>query len=274
MAGWPADCHVIGKDIVRFHCIYWPALLLAMHLPLPKRVLTHSHWTLGRRKMSKSTGMVVNPFFAIDRFGVDCMRWFLILNGRLQDDAAYDNGFIIKGYKKGLQGGLGNLTSRIIKGKGWSVRDAIARQRLSSDDELDQKFQTCLRSLPASIAEDLEKPNPGDGLAKVMNVIYDTNIYLAQTKPWDLVQEHEKNRLDEIIYLCSESLRICGIMLQPFMPRKMEKLLDMLGVAGEARLFSSAGFGSDRDYGVPKFHSARQGAVGDPAGEPAVARSL
>ena len=260
-AGWPADCHVIGKDIVRFHCIYWPALLLALDLPLPKRVLTHAHWTLGKKKMSKSTGMVVNPFFAISRFGVDCMRWYLILDGGIKDDAAYDNSFIIDKYKKGLQGGLGNLVSRITCGKGWDVRKAVQEKRSSSTEDLDRQFRSCLERLPPSIFEDMEKPNPGDALAKVMNVVYDTNVYLQHTSPWDLKNPKDQDRLNEVIYLCAESIRICGILLQPFMPEKMSKLLDMLGVAENCRLYANTTFGSDEDYGLPNFSLEGQNRV-------------
>ena len=202
--------------------------------------------------MSKSTGMVVNPFFAINRFGVDCMRWYLTIDGGLKDDAAYDNGYIISKYKKSLQGGLGNLVSRITKGQGWSVRSAVKQQRLSSEEDIDKKFQTCLRALPADVMGHMDKPNPGDALATVMNVIYDTNVYLAQRAPWDLKTAAERDRLNEIIYLCSEALRICGILLQPFMPEKMSKLLDMLGVADNARLYENTAFGSDKDYGTPR----------------------
>ena len=256
--GWPADCHVIGKDIVRFHCIYWPALLMAMNLPLPKRVLTHAHWTLGKSKMSKSTGMVVNPFFAINRFGVDCMRWYLVLDGGLKDDAAYDNHLINTKYKKGLQGGLGNLASRIMRARQWNVRTAVEERPL--DFEKYQPFKTCLRNLAQSVAEDMERPDPGDALAKIMNVIYDTNIFLAATKPWDDKIIARQDRMLEIIYLCSEALRICGILLQPFMPNSSRKLLDMLGVDLYARTFDYAVFEADKDYGVP--HIPLQGEDG------------
>ena len=256
--GWPADCHVIGKDIVRFHCIYWPALLLALDLPLPKRILTHAHWTLGKQKMSKSTGMVVNPFFAISRFGVDCMRWYLILDGGIKDDAAYDNKFIIDKYKKGLSGGLGNLVSRITRGKGWSVREAVQEGNVPLTEELDQQFKLCLERLPASVAEDMDKLNPGDALAKTMNVVYDTNAYLQQTKPWDLKGPENATRLKEVIYLTAESIRICGILLQPFMPEKMQKLLDLLDVAENARLFVNTPFASDPHYGARRFSLAQQ----------------
>ncbi|KAL9128970.1 MAG: hypothetical protein Q9217_002445 [Psora testacea] len=260
-AGWPADCHVIGKDIVRFHCIYWPALLMALGINLPKRILTHAHWTLGKQKMSKSTGMVVNPFFAISRFGVDTMRWYLTLDGGIKDDAAYDNSFIIDKYKKGLQGGLGNLVSRITRGKGWNVRSAVSARRVSLIEELDRQFCSCLQQLPASVAEDMEKPDPGDALAKIMNVVYDTNVYLQHTTPWELREPEAQDRLNGVIYLCAESIRICGILLQPFMPSKMRQLLEMLGVSEDSRSFRNAVFGSDHNYGQPKYALTGQKGV-------------
>ncbi len=182
-AGWPADCHVIGKDIVRFHCIYWPAFLMALGLPLPKRILTHAHWTLGREKMSKSTGVVVNPFFAISRFGPDTMRYYLTLDGGIKDDASYDNSFIIARYKKGLQSGLGNLLSRLLRFRGWDVGRCVSDSSGSTFSELDQQFRSCLQQLPGAVAEDMTKPDPGDGLAKIMQVIFDvsSSLLLAET---------------------------------------------------------------------------------------------
>ena len=176
-AGWPADCHVIGKDIVRFHGIYWPAFLLALKLPLPKQILTHAHWTLGRYKMSKSKGIVVNPFFAINRFGVDCMRYYLALDGGIKDDSMYDNSFIIDRYKKGLQGGLGNLFSRVIRGKGWDVRRAVkichrAVQQIENAGPDAGPLCWRLEILPTEASQAMEKPNPGEALAQIMQTIY------------------------------------------------------------------------------------------------------
>ena len=170
-AGWPADCHVIGKDIVRFHCIYWPAFLMALDLPLPKQIFTHAHWTLGTNKMSKSTGMVVNPFFAINRFGVDCMRYYLALEGGIRDDSSYDNSFIIARYKSGLQSGLGNLVSRVTRGKGWDVRRAVK----NSDkymEQLDQQLSSDLRKLNSVVLRCMELPDPREGLRTIMTVVY------------------------------------------------------------------------------------------------------
>ena len=184
-AGWPADCHVIGKDIVRFHCIYWPAFLMALDLPLPMQIFTHAHWTLGNEKMSKSTGMVVNPFFAINRFGVDCIRYYLALDGGIRDDSSYDNSFIIKRYKSGLQGGLGNLVSRVTRGKGWDIRRAVKNGckqikklnmrnrrgwRLSSAP--DKQLSTELRGLKPKILQYMQVPDPREALHTIMGVVY------------------------------------------------------------------------------------------------------
>jgi methionyl-tRNA synthetase len=125
--GWPADCQVIGKDIVRFHCIYWPAFLMALGLPLPKHILTHAHWTLGGSKMSKSTGRVVDPFHALDRFGPDVMRFYMGHEGGIQNDSSYDNMQIIRLHNKFLNNQLGNLASRVTRNKKWSVRGAVER---------------------------------------------------------------------------------------------------------------------------------------------------
>jgi methionyl-tRNA synthetase len=127
VGGWPADCQVIGKDIVRFHCIYWPAFLMALGLPLPKQILSHAHWTLGGSKMSKSTGRVVDPFHALDRFGPDVMRFYMGHEGGIKEDSSYDNIRIIQLYDKFLRNSLGNLASRVMRNKKWSVRGAVER---------------------------------------------------------------------------------------------------------------------------------------------------
>ena len=171
-AGWPADCHVIGKDIVRFHCIYWPAFLMALDLPLPKQILTHAHWTLGREKMSKSTGVVVNPFFAFQRFGVDCLRYFLALEGGIKDDAMYDNGLVIDRYKKGLQGGLGNLVSRVTRYKGYNVRRAVKNCQ-GTTDQLDRAMSSLLLGLPREASNLMDELDPGGALAQIMQTIYE-----------------------------------------------------------------------------------------------------
>lgn len=267
-AGWPADCHVIGKDIVRFHCIYWPAFLMAVDLPLPNQIFTHAHWTLGNSKMSKSTGMVVNPFFAINRFGVDCMRYYLALDGGIRDDSSYDNSFIIVRYKNGLQSGLGNLVSRVTRGKGWDVRRAVKNGKLyieqldkQSSSDLNKQLSSELRKLKHEVLRCMELPDPREGLQTIMTVVYQTNAYMQASAPWDLGDPEKQEQLDCVIYLCAESLRICGILLQPFMPAKMKQLLDMLGVAEDARMYEDASLGNDEDFGEPKVEIGKEAEV-------------
>ena len=266
-AGWPADCHVIGKDIIRFHCIYWPAFLMALDLPLPKQIFTHAHWTLGKTKMSKSTGMVVNPFFAIKRFGVDCMRYYLALDGGTMDDSSYDNSYVIARYKKGLQGGLGNLVSRLTQAKGWDVRRAVKNSH-KAIDQLDERVSSNLSKLQYELFWCMKQPAPREGLQKIMEVVYQvsalsptllfrltlqTNAYMQHTAPWNLLEPEKQAQLDRIIYVCADSLRICAILLQPYMPSKMKQLLDMLGVSEDARMYANASLGKDKDYGEPKY---------------------
>ena len=180
--GWPADCHIIGKDIVRFHCIYWPAFLMALKLPLPKRILTHGHWTLGGSKMSKSTGRVVDPFQALDRFGSDVMRFYLAHDGRLQADSNYDNIRIISMYNKLLLGALGNLSTRILRGKKWSVPGAIARVgSLPAAEWTDEEgpgampgsnyYHNTLMRMPAKIEASLDSNDPRQALLDIEDFI-------------------------------------------------------------------------------------------------------
>jgi methionyl-tRNA synthetase len=271
--GWPADIHVVGKDIIRFHCIYWPAFLMALDVPLPKQVLTHAHWTLGRQKMAKSTGNVVNPFWALERFGMDPMRWYLVHEGGITDDADYDNQFIIDKYKKGLKGGLGNLASRIMRYKGWDVRRAVEQfaqpsldrvselQATSSSQELGQAARNMaegLRALPEQADKYMQDLHPNRALQTIMNAVYDANAYLQQTSPWNLVKKGAFGRdksteaeVQRIVYLNAETLRLVGIMLQPFIPTSAKRLLDMLGVREERRNWYWCVVGRDNAYGVP-----------------------
>jgi len=283
--GWPADIHVVGKDIVRFHCVYWPAFLMALNLPLPKQVLTHAHWTLGRQKMAKSTGNVVNPFFALERFGTDVMRWYLVQEGGIADDADYDNRFVIEKYKKGLQGGLGNLASRIMRGKGWDVQRAV--QRYAHPDGADhpavshetdddgRRMYGRLRALPSQVEQHMQDLHPNRALQTIMQGVYTINGYLQQTSPWTLVTKlqsisvdttgnelHEASKagqgpeeleaeIDRSVYMSAETLRLVGIMLQAFIPASAKRLLDMLGVAEERRSWEWCVVGKDDSYGVP-----------------------
>lgn len=283
--GWPADVHVIGKDIIRFHCIYWPAFLMALDVPLPKQVLTTAHWTLGKQKMAKSTGNVVNPFFALERFGIDAMRYYLVHDGGITDDADYDNRFIYIKYKKALSGGLGNLASRVLKSKGWNLREAVQRfahpgfeptsdkrcpDAISENDTDSLAFYQHLSELPAEADHFMNELFPNRSIQRIMETTYRANEYLQAGSPWKLVRlaksgENQSDsepydpdaaqaaqaQIDRTIYLVAESIRISSILLQPFMPTKSKLLLDMYGVAEDRRNWDWCRIGADDSYGEP-----------------------
>ncbi|KAK5164152.1 methionyl-tRNA synthetase [Saxophila tyrrhenica] len=283
-SGWPADVHVVGKDIIRFHCIYWPAFLMALDLPLPKQVLTTAHWTLGKQKMSKSVGNVVNPIFALERFGTDVMRWYLVHDGGITDDADYDNIHIVEKYKKGLQGGIGNLTSRVLKGRGWNLRRAVesfARPHLdpahflNETDTLGRDTYNHLQVLPTEANNLMDDLLPNKALQRIMDSIYTANAYVQHAAPWSLVKMRQaeeqslsanKKRIEQldrdahrIVFVTGETLRMVGIMLQPFMPVKAKELLDMLGVVEERRNWEWCAVGKDDGYGVSMKDLGKRG---------------
>ncbi|KFZ08640.1 hypothetical protein V502_09243, partial [Pseudogymnoascus sp. VKM F-4520 (FW-2644)] len=246
-AGWPADVHVVGKDIMRFHCIYWPAFLLALDLPPPKQVLTHAHWTLGHAKMAKSTGNVVNPFFAMDRFGVDAMRFYLAHDGGITDDADYANEHIVERYKKCLSGGLGNLLQRVTGTKIWSVEAAVEAAARGEFDAQENPIEA-LHKVGGVVDGHFEELNPRAGLHEIMRVIYDTNKYIQSAAPWTVAKSNHPSSATEvqrIIFHTAEALRISGILLQPYMPTKAQQILDMLGVQEGKRGFKDAVVGGD-----------------------------
>ena len=293
--GWPADVHVIGKDILRFHCVYWPALLLALDLPLPKKVLSHAHWTMDHRKMSKSIGNVVNPFSAIERFGLDAMRFYMIHDGGISDDADYHNEIIVTRYKKNLQGGVGNLLARITRSKVWNLREAVKAAHDGSNVALTDhpvmehctKHIEFLENLVPSVTQKMEKLNPSAALHEIMNAVAEVclqypsktyaitfrhqiltvslqgNKFITNAAPWDLVKGDDAQRQlgEKVIFLVGETLRMVGILLQPVMPDKATMLLDILEVSPEKRWLENAKFNSDSEYGTST--SGMKGRFGD-----------
>ncbi|PUU77669.1 tRNA synthetases class I (M)-domain-containing protein [Tuber borchii] len=249
---WPADTHVIGKDILRFHAIYWPAFLLALNLPPPRRILTHAHWTMNRRKMSKSTGNAVNPSFALYEFGVDALRFYLLHEGGITDDGDYDVRTVITTYKKGCVDGLGNLAGR-IRGRKFDLARAVKRfciEEFSLSQQLPPEAQAhhnLLQKTPQLAAEKMKDLHPNLALKEIMNAVYETNKYLQHAAPWAI---QDPTQQDLPIYLSAEAVRITGILLQPFMPGKMKELLDGLGVRADRRGFEHAVVGGDSEYGA------------------------
>ncbi|KAL2196296.1 tRNA synthetases class I (M)-domain-containing protein [Corynascus similis CBS 632.67] len=261
--GWPADLHIVGKDILRFHCIYWPALLMALDLPLPKKVLVHSHWTLNKKKMSKSTGNVVNPLYAINRWGIDTARFYLLSEGGIVDDADYNNDTLVVKYKKYLQWGLGNLLGRLTRSKAWKLHEIVQgsfcektkASRAEIPESLRQPMaglESALAALAPTVAGRMEKNNPVGAIRKIMETCSLLNEFLTRTQPWSLIKSDnpaDRAAAERVLFLAAEGLRISGILLQPFLPDKAWRLLDILGVDQERRTFSHAVLRCDSQYG-------------------------
>jgi len=269
---WPPNAQVIGKDIVRFHTIYWPAFLMALDIPLPRAFLTHAHWTMDRAKMSKSLGNGVNPFSAIERYGLDTIRYFMIYAGGIVNDANYDNSFIVEHYQKGLQGGLGNLLARTMLGE-WSIREAIAHITKSSVQEKFQPppfVQDMIKKIDetATVADRAieQQLDPRAAIRAIMDLVFETNKFVSSAEPWNLIKLEDpksKMQLHQVIYTISESLRVACILLQPFMPDKMQQALDLLEVSPSNRSFQYASYGRDECYAKTtsqKAQDARQKA--------------
>lgn len=155
---------------------------MALDLPLPESILTHAHWTLGKEKMSKSTGNVVNPFFAIDRFGVDVMRYYLAREGGIKDDASYDNIHIIRRYDRDLKGQLGNLASRLTRSKKWSIRAAVKANQFSRNnqhmkaDALHEAQREMLRMRYGTVDRHIQRSNIPAALNATIDIIYQVSL--------------------------------------------------------------------------------------------------
>lgn len=260
---WPPNVQVIGKDIVRFHTVYWPAFLMALDIPLPRAFLTHAHWTLGSAKMSKSSGNGVDPFSAINRYGLDVVRYFMVHDGGIVDDASYDNTFIVERYKKGLQNGLGNLLARLLRSKLFDIGLAVKKVAAHPDFETTQlvnEMRLRISDTVKAADEAMEQVNPRQALQTIMQLVYDANKFFQDAAPWDLAKASDpesKELMSQIVYVGSEVARISCILLQPFMPTKMNQALDELNVDPDKRSFEFAGYGRDQGYGDGASEAAR-----------------
>lgn len=176
---WPADLHVVGKDIIRFHAVYWPALLMALNMPLPRKILCHNHWTMSGRKMSKSIGNVVNPFFAIQRWEVDPLRYFLMRNGQFHKDMSYSNQLIAPIYAKELQANIGNLFQRVARPRraNYSVTEAVVaykegKCRASGASGCDfAALESSLRNTPDLVKEAMDNMDTGTAVRHIYELL-------------------------------------------------------------------------------------------------------
>ena len=231
---WPADVHFVGKEIVRFHSIIWPAMLMSLNLPLPKKVYGHGWLNFNGEKMSKSRGNVVDPYILAERFGVDALRFFLLRTFPFGSDGNFTNELLISTINTDLANTLGNLVSRTVAMNQKYFGGVLAEGGESA--ELDNE----LNALAAEVIADYEKHMDAFqfsvGLNDIFRLLDRANKYIDETAPWILAKsEDTKARLLTVMKNLCECIRISAILLTPFMPASSEKILDLLGVSKDAR---------------------------------------
>ena len=240
-AFWPADVHFVGKEIVRFHAIIWPAMLMSLDLPLPKKVYGHGWLNFNGEKMSKSRGNVVDPYLLSERFGVDALRFFLLRTFPFGSDGNFTNELLINTINIDLANTLGNLVSRTVamNQKYFGGELAVGGEITELDAEL--------KALSDEVVANYEKHMDGfqfsNALAEIFRLLDRANKYIDETTPWILAKSDEtKPRLLQVMKNLCEAIRVSAVLISPFMPDSSKAILDLLNVSAEGRAWEALQF--------------------------------
>ncbi|HHV42760.1 MAG TPA: methionine--tRNA ligase [Clostridiaceae bacterium] len=226
---WPADIHLMAKEIVRFHSLIWPALLMALDLPLPKKVFGHGWLLFGGDKMSKSKGNVVDPVILCNRYGVDAIRYFLLREVPFGTDCNFSTEALITRINSDLANDLGNLVSRTAAMIRKYFPEGLIDERVTASP--DPELRQMATELPAKVAADLDELQYSKALTEIWTLVSRTNKYIDETMPWVLAKDPEaKTRLATVLFNLADVLRIIAVLIGPFMPSTPNKIRTALGI--------------------------------------------
>lgn len=236
---WPADVHMVAKDIMRFHAIIWPAMLMALDLPLPKHLAVHGWITFNGQKMSKSLGNVVDPFILGKRYGADAIRYHIMREMALGADSSFSNEIMINRINSDLANGLGNLVSRTVAMVEKYFGGTLPVERESG--EFDDDLIDTATSLKKSVDGYMDKTQLNNALAEIFKVVSRANKYIDETAPWVLAKdENNRTRLATVLYNLLETIRIVSTLLSAFMPTTMPRALEQIGADEAAATYDNA----------------------------------
>lgn len=244
---WPADIHIVGKDIIRFHGIYWPIFLMALDLPLPKKLYAHGWIMMKDGKMSKSKGNIVYPELLIDRYGLDATKYFLLKELQYGQDGVFTPEGFVERYNIDLCNDLGNLLNRTI-GMMNKYFEGVIPKLSNTRNEQDEELEEYVIEKVKAFEENMDSIHVSNALGEIWNIISRSNKYIDETAPWVLAKseiEEDKEKLASVMYHLVENLRIVAILLEPFMKETSNKMLEQLGMKNE----EFANWNSIQEYG-------------------------
>ena len=253
---WPADLHLIGKDIIRFHTIYWPIFLMALGEPLPKQVFGHPWLLQNDGKMSKSKGNVIYADDLVDMFGVDAVRYFVLHEMPFENDGVISWELIVERMNSDLANTLGNLVNRTIAMSNKYFGGVVENRNVQlteNDAAVDADLKQTVTGTYAKVVAKMEELRVADALTEIFGIFKRCNKYIDETEPWVLAKdEANKTRLESVLYHLCEALRVSGILLNAYLPSTAPKMMDQLGLDASALDLSKTVYGAQETYTVHK----------------------